>query len=119
MANAVASEIRIKLTPATVNSLPPRVVSQKAHDAYLRGRYLWNTRSKQGLEQSISFYQEAIKRISICLLTWELRFLHPPGKQWPDARQQGESNANGGNESLTTDPNSDAHAGLRTETDWN
>jgi TolB-like protein/DNA-binding winged helix-turn-helix (wHTH) protein/tetratricopeptide (TPR) repeat protein len=65
VAQAVTSEIRITLTPADEARLPsPHVVSQKAHDAYLHGRYLWNTRTKQGLEQSISFYQEAIKEDS-------------------------------------------------------
>jgi TolB-like protein/DNA-binding winged helix-turn-helix (wHTH) protein len=62
VAQAVTSEIRITLTPADLAKLPPpHVVSQKAHDAYLRGRYLWNTRSKQGLEQSIRFYQQAVQ----------------------------------------------------------
>ncbi len=62
VAQAVTSEIRITLTPADLAKLPPpHIVSQKAHDAYLRGRYLWNTRSKQGLEQSIRFYQQAVQ----------------------------------------------------------
>jgi TolB-like protein/DNA-binding winged helix-turn-helix (wHTH) protein/tetratricopeptide (TPR) repeat protein len=62
VAQAVTSEIRITLTPADEARLPaPHVVTQKAHDAYLHGRYLWNTRSKEGLEQSIVFYQEAIE----------------------------------------------------------
>lgn len=62
VAQAVAREVRITLTPADAARLPPsHVASQKAHDAYLRGRYLWNTRSKEGLEQSIVFYQKAIE----------------------------------------------------------
>jgi TolB-like protein/DNA-binding winged helix-turn-helix (wHTH) protein/tetratricopeptide (TPR) repeat protein len=62
VAQAVTSEIRITLTPADEARLPaPHVVSQKAHDAYLHGRYLWNTRTKEGLEQSIAFYHEAIQ----------------------------------------------------------
>jgi TolB-like protein/DNA-binding winged helix-turn-helix (wHTH) protein/tetratricopeptide (TPR) repeat protein len=61
VAQAVAGEIRIKLTPNDVARMPSaHVVSRKAHDAYLRGRYLWSSKSKSGLEQSINLYQQAI-----------------------------------------------------------
>jgi TolB-like protein/DNA-binding winged helix-turn-helix (wHTH) protein/Flp pilus assembly protein TadD len=61
VARAVAGEIRVKLTPADVARTPStHVVSRKAHDAYLRGRYLWSSKSKSGLEQSINLYQQAI-----------------------------------------------------------
>jgi TolB-like protein/DNA-binding winged helix-turn-helix (wHTH) protein/Flp pilus assembly protein TadD len=62
VAQAVAGEIRLGLTPADVARIPSaHVVSRKAHDAFLRGRYLWSSRrSKRELEQSITFYQQAI-----------------------------------------------------------
>ena len=125
VANAVASEIRIKLTPASMNSLPPHVVSQKAHDAYLRGRYLWNTRSKQGLEQSISFYQEAIKEDPQYALAYagiaDSYILLENNGQMPASRANPEMRM-AAMKAVTTDPNlADAHmlvADVR-ETDWN
>jgi tetratricopeptide (TPR) repeat protein len=61
VAQAVAAEIQIRLTPADVARIPlTHAVSRTAHDAYLHGRYLWSKKSKDGLEQSIAFYQQAI-----------------------------------------------------------
>jgi TolB-like protein/Flp pilus assembly protein TadD len=61
VAQAVAGEIRVKLTPEDLARIPSaHVVSRKAHDAYLRGRYLWSGRNKRDLEESIVFYQQAI-----------------------------------------------------------
>lgn len=62
VARAVAGEIRVELTPADVARIPSvHVVNHIAHDAYLRGRYAWNSRrTKTELEQSIAFYQQAI-----------------------------------------------------------
>jgi TolB-like protein/DNA-binding winged helix-turn-helix (wHTH) protein/tetratricopeptide (TPR) repeat protein len=62
VAQAVAAEIRVKLTSTDVARIPAaHVVSRKAHDSYLRGRYLWSSKSKSALEQSINFYQQAIE----------------------------------------------------------
>jgi TolB-like protein/DNA-binding winged helix-turn-helix (wHTH) protein/tetratricopeptide (TPR) repeat protein len=62
VAQAVVGEIRVELTPADVARVPSaHVVSRKAHDAYLRGRFAWSSRrTKRDLEQSISFYRQAI-----------------------------------------------------------
>jgi len=61
VAKAIADEIQVKLTPGDVARIPLKhVVNRTAHDAYLRGRYAWSSKSKSGLEQSIAFYQEAI-----------------------------------------------------------
>jgi TolB-like protein/DNA-binding winged helix-turn-helix (wHTH) protein/Tfp pilus assembly protein PilF len=37
-----------------------RPVQGGAYDAYLKGRYFWNKRSPEGLQKSITYYQEAI-----------------------------------------------------------
>jgi DNA-binding winged helix-turn-helix (wHTH) protein/tetratricopeptide (TPR) repeat protein len=65
VAQAVAGEIRVKLTPADLARIPSaHPVNRKAHDAYLRGRYLWSSRNKRDLEESITFYQQAIEEDS-------------------------------------------------------
>ena len=126
MAQAIAGEIQITLTPADVARFPAaHAVSQKAHDAYLRGRYLWNTRTKQGLEQSISFYQEAIKEdpqyalayagIADSYILLENNGKMPASRANPEMRMAAMK-------AVTIDPNlADAHmllADVR-ETEWN
>jgi DNA-binding winged helix-turn-helix (wHTH) protein/TolB-like protein/Tfp pilus assembly protein PilF len=37
-----------------------RTVSPEAHEAYVRGRYLWNNRTAEGLHQSITYFEKAI-----------------------------------------------------------
>jgi TolB-like protein/DNA-binding winged helix-turn-helix (wHTH) protein/Tfp pilus assembly protein PilF len=39
----------------------PRPVTARAHDAYLRGRFLWNKRTLDNINKSIDYYQDAIK----------------------------------------------------------
>jgi tetratricopeptide (TPR) repeat protein len=51
----------VELTQADAARIPSaNPVNRKAHDAYLRGRYLWNHKQKADLEQSITLYQQAI-----------------------------------------------------------
>jgi TolB-like protein/DNA-binding winged helix-turn-helix (wHTH) protein/Flp pilus assembly protein TadD len=38
-----------------------RPVNVKARDAYLRGRFLWNKRTLDSMEESINYYQQAIE----------------------------------------------------------
>jgi TolB-like protein/Tfp pilus assembly protein PilF len=38
----------------------PPTASTAAHDAYLKGRYFWNQRTREGLLKAISFFQQAI-----------------------------------------------------------
>jgi tetratricopeptide (TPR) repeat protein len=61
MAQAIARQIQIKLTPqeqahfANVHSVNP-----EAYEAYLRGRYHWNRRSGEGLGKAVHYFQQAI-----------------------------------------------------------
>ena len=58
---AIANEIRVQLTPRERERLSTSpVVSPAAHEAYLRGRYYWNTRTDDGLQRSIRYFQQAI-----------------------------------------------------------
>ena len=63
IAQAVAREVRIQLTPgkqARFSSRRP--VQPKAYDNYLQGRYLyWNKRTEENLNKAIELFQNAIK----------------------------------------------------------
>jgi serine/threonine-protein kinase len=63
VAQAIASEIKIKLTPQEQARLArARPVSPEAHEAYLKGRYYWNLRTEQGLKKSLDYFQQAIEK---------------------------------------------------------
>jgi TolB-like protein len=63
LAQAIAREIQIKLTPREqahidqVGSVDPH-----AYEAYLKGRYYWNRRAKDGFQKAVQHFQEAISK---------------------------------------------------------
>jgi TolB-like protein/DNA-binding winged helix-turn-helix (wHTH) protein/Tfp pilus assembly protein PilF len=64
VARAIASEIRVQLTPPRLlvsgsASSAPRAA--EVHQQYLKGRYFWNKRSEAGFVKAIEFFQEAIQ----------------------------------------------------------
>lgn len=62
VSQAVARQIRIKLTPQEVRRLATvREVSPGAYEAYLKGRHLWNKRTEEGMRKSITYYEDAIR----------------------------------------------------------
>ena len=63
VAKAIVDEIRIKVTVEEQSRLlsAPMVDSQ-AYEAYLRGRYYWETRSEEGLKRAVGYFQEAIEK---------------------------------------------------------
>jgi TolB-like protein/Tfp pilus assembly protein PilF len=61
VAQAIAREIRIKLTPREARRLAAAsTVGMPAHEAYLKGRYFWNKRTEDALKKGIDHFQEAI-----------------------------------------------------------
>lgn len=64
IAGEVADEIEFSLTgKRPIYPVPP--VSQspntyQAYDSYLKGRYFWNKRTRQGFQQAIEYFQQAI-----------------------------------------------------------
>ncbi|HXN22436.1 MAG TPA: protein kinase [Candidatus Dormibacteraeota bacterium] len=60
VASAIAKGIQIKLTAqerarlTKTHDVPP-----EAHEAYLLGRYYWNKRTKEGLQKSIKYLEQA------------------------------------------------------------
>jgi TolB-like protein/Tfp pilus assembly protein PilF len=61
IAQAIAREIKIQLTPAAAKRLAGSgAISPQAHEAYLKGRYFWNKRTEDALQKGIVHFQEAI-----------------------------------------------------------
>jgi tetratricopeptide (TPR) repeat protein len=61
LARQIAKQIQVNLTPEEQSRLASaRPVSPQAHEAYLKGRYLFNRRTDQALEKSIDLLQQAI-----------------------------------------------------------
>ncbi|HET6930331.1 MAG TPA: tetratricopeptide repeat protein, partial [Candidatus Acidoferrum sp.] len=62
VAQAVAQEIQVKLTPAEQKLLSSRrPVNPEAHDDYLKGRYLCDKDTREGLDKAIPYFQRAIQ----------------------------------------------------------
>jgi TolB-like protein/Flp pilus assembly protein TadD len=63
VARAIAQEIQVALTPGEQKRLASvRVIAPEAQEAYLKGRYLWNQRTPESLEKSLSYYHVAIQK---------------------------------------------------------
>ncbi|HEY1213487.1 MAG TPA: tetratricopeptide repeat protein, partial [Bryobacteraceae bacterium] len=61
LARQIATEIRVKLTPQEQARLTrAHPISPQAHEAYLKGRYVFNERTDESMEKSIGFLQQAI-----------------------------------------------------------
>jgi len=63
LAQAIAREIQVKLTPqdqAHLGQVHP--VDPEAYEAYLKGRYHWNKRSREGHAKAVQYFQEAIAK---------------------------------------------------------
>ena len=57
IAQALAPRLGARAPAALVR---PTTASSAAHDDYLKGRYLWNQRTRESLRKAISFFQQAI-----------------------------------------------------------
>ncbi len=61
VAQAISNEIRVKLTPQhwvrSVSALP---ANRQAYEAYLRGRYCWSKRTREGIQRSVDYFLQAI-----------------------------------------------------------
>jgi TolB-like protein/Tfp pilus assembly protein PilF len=62
VARAVATEIRVKLSPSDEARLVPAgPVSPEVLEAYLKGRFHWAKRSLEGLNLALGYFQKAIE----------------------------------------------------------
>lgn len=63
VAQAIAREIQVKLTPDEKAQLErARPVDRHAYEAYLRGRYHWNKRTAAGIKNGLEYFQQAIEK---------------------------------------------------------
>lgn len=61
VARAIAKQIQVTLNPQEEAALKKsRKVNPEAYEAYLKGRYFWNKRSREGLVRAIDYFQHAI-----------------------------------------------------------
>src|SRR5438045_801604 len=61
VAREIAEQIRIKLTPGEAAVLDNvKVVTPEAYDSYLKGRYFWNKRTRDGFKKAAIYFQRAI-----------------------------------------------------------
>ena len=59
VARAIVQALKPKLVQPTA-MVERTTDSSEAHDLYLKGRYLWNQRSKEGLTRAIALFERAI-----------------------------------------------------------
>ena len=63
MAFKVANELRTVLSPEEIEQIDKQPTDNiEAYDLYLRGRYFWNKRTKEDLNKSIEFFEQAIEK---------------------------------------------------------
>lgn len=63
VANAIAQQIRIELTPREEAALrDTKTVDPEVYEDYLKGRYFWNKRSTDGLKKAIDYFNNAIEK---------------------------------------------------------
>ncbi|HKM89227.1 MAG TPA: hypothetical protein VJX29_01330 [Candidatus Acidoferrales bacterium] len=71
VANAIAAEIRLKVTPAEQARLSDGLkISPGAYEAYLQGLVSWNKRTPEGIRKSIDYFQQAIQKDPQFALAW-------------------------------------------------
>ncbi|HVE66124.1 MAG TPA: protein kinase, partial [Thermoanaerobaculia bacterium] len=120
VARGIAREIKTELTPAEERRFArSRPIDPVAHEEYLRGRHLWNTRTRKGLEKSIEHFRRAIELepawglahagLADAYQTLGNNGILPPKEAYPKARA-------GALKALELDPNlAEAHATLSGE----
>ena len=61
IAHAIATEIGVRFTPHEgVPLVSPRPVDPSVYEAYLKGRYFWKRRSREALQKSVRYFNQAI-----------------------------------------------------------
>lgn len=62
IATKVADELRVKLQPQEKENLQKKGTGNSgAFTVYLKGRYFWNERTKEGLEKALEYFRKAIE----------------------------------------------------------
>ena len=62
VAQAIAEKVQIELSPQETSRLrPARAVKPNAYEAYLKGRYFWNKRDREGVAKGLQYFEQAVK----------------------------------------------------------
>jgi TolB-like protein/Flp pilus assembly protein TadD len=61
VSQAVAKEIEIKLARQELSRLDAGAINPAAYETYLKGRYLWNKRTLDSLENSVRYFERVIE----------------------------------------------------------
>ncbi len=117
VARSIASQIRVRLTPAEELRLSrTRPISPDAYEQYLQGRFFANSRTEEGLARSLEHYRAVLVASPKAALahagmadTLLLQANHgfvPPAQVWPKAKAEAEK-------ALALDPElAEAHSTL-------
>jgi TolB-like protein/Flp pilus assembly protein TadD len=71
VAEAIAREIRLALSPRETQRLARRTeIDPAAQEAYLRGRALWWTRSREAMRRAVPYLEEAVALDATFALAW-------------------------------------------------
>ncbi len=63
VAMAIADEIQVKLTADEQNRLSAQAtVAPEAYESYLRGRFFWNRRTRDGVLRALDYFQDAVQQ---------------------------------------------------------
>src|SRR3989442_10734412 len=63
ISKAVAEELRVRILPSEQAKLEKKpTANAEAFTLYLKGRYFWNERTKEGVKRAILYLTEATKR---------------------------------------------------------
>ena len=62
VAQAIAGEVQIKLSPQEASRLRPvHAVKPDAYEAYLKGRYFLNKRDREGVAKALQYFKQAVE----------------------------------------------------------
>jgi TolB-like protein/DNA-binding winged helix-turn-helix (wHTH) protein/Tfp pilus assembly protein PilF len=71
VAQAIVQEVRAGLTPEEhVRLAHTRLVNPQAYEAYLKGRHFWETRTRDGLQKALEYFETAIRIDPSCALAY-------------------------------------------------
>ncbi len=101
VARSIASQIRVRLTPAEELRLSrTRPISPDAYEQYLQGRFFANSRTQEGLARSLEHYRAVLVESPESALAYAgmadtllLQANHgfvPPAQVWPKAKEAAE-----------------------------
>lgn len=63
IAKAIVDEVQVKVTPQEqVRLVRSQQVNPEAHEAYLAGRFYWNKRTAEGVNKSITYFDQAVAK---------------------------------------------------------